>query len=55
MTIWDFTYKWYNEAFVLQKFSETELKSLKPVLDKSIESIEYYFKNGIAKTQNLYN
>lgn len=44
-----------SEAFVLQKFSETELKSLKPVLDKSIESIEYYFKNGIAKTQNLYN
>lgn len=44
-----------SEAFVLQKFTDDELKSLKPVLDKSIDSIEYYFKNGIAKTQNIYN
>ena len=44
-----------SEAFVLQKFPETDLKQLKTVLDKSVESIEYYFKNGIAKTQNLYN
>lgn len=44
-----------SEVYVLQKFSEDELKLLKPVLDKSIESIEYYFKNGIAKTQNVYN
>ncbi len=44
-----------SEVFVLQKFSEDELKLLKPVLDKSVESIEYYFKNGIAKTQNVYN
>ena len=44
-----------SEAFVLQKFNEEELKTLKPVLDKSVESIQYYFKNGIAKTQNIYN
>ena len=44
-----------SEAFVLQKFPEADLKPLKSVLDKSVESIEYYFKNGIAKTQNLYN
>lgn len=44
-----------SEAFVLQKFSDEQLKLLKPTLDKSVESIEYYFKNGIEKTQNLYN
>ena len=44
-----------SEAFVLQKFSDDELKGLKSVLDKSVESIQYYFKNGIAKTQNIYN
>lgn len=44
-----------SEAFVLQKFSQEELNTLKPVLDKSVQSIEYYFNNGIAKTQNLYN
>ena len=44
-----------SEAFVLQKFSDNELKELKSVLDKSVESIQYYFKNGIAKTQNIYN
>ena len=44
-----------SEAFVLQKFPDVDLKQLKSVLDKSVESIEYYFKNGIAKTQNLYN
>lgn len=44
-----------SEAFVLQKFPDADLKQLKSVLDKSVESIEYYFKNGIAKTQNLYN
>ena len=44
-----------SEAFVLQKFSDEQLKLLKPTLDKSVESIEYYFKNGIEKTQNIYN
>jgi PTH1 family peptidyl-tRNA hydrolase len=44
-----------SEAFVLQKFSDNELKELKSVLDKSVESIQYYFKNGIAKTQIIYN
>ena len=44
-----------SESFVLQKFGDEELKLLKPTLDKSVESIEYYFRNGIAKTQNIYN
>ncbi len=44
-----------SEVYVLQRFTEDELKRLKPVLDKSVESIDYYFKNGISKTQNLYN
>ncbi len=44
-----------SEIYVLQKFTEEDLKLLKPALDKSAESIDYYFKNGISKTQNLYN
>ena len=44
-----------SESFVLQKFGDDELKLLKPTLDKAVESIQYYFKNGIAKTQNIYN
>ena len=44
-----------SEVYVLQKFTEDDLKLLKPALDKSVESIDYYFKNGISKTQNLYN
>ena len=44
-----------SEAFVLQKFTDDEQKILKSVIDKSVQSIEYYFKNGMAKTQNLFN
>ncbi len=44
-----------SEVYVLQKFTDDDLKRLKPALDKSVESIDYYFKNGISKTQNLYN
>ena len=43
------------EQFVLQNFYKSQLEELKPVLKKSAESIEYYFNNGIQKTQNLYN
>ena len=44
-----------SEAFVLQNFSPEQLELLKPVIKKSVEAIEYYFENGIVKTQNLYN
>lgn len=44
-----------SEAFVLQNFSNSELETLKTVINKSDEAIEYYFANGIQKTQNSYN
>ena len=44
-----------SEAFVLQNFAQSDLEDLKTVLNKSVESIFYYFENGIEKTQNLYN
>lgn len=44
-----------SEAFVLQNFTKDQLELLKPVLLNSVESIEFYFNNGIQKTQNTYN
>ena len=44
-----------SEAFVLQNFSNSELETLKTVINKSDEAIEYYFANDIQKTQNSYN
>ena len=42
-----------SENFVLQKFSEQELETLKEVLKRPF--IEDYLKYGIEKSQNLYN
>lgn len=44
-----------SEAFVLQNFTSEQLELLKPVIKKSAAAVEYYFANGIAKAQNLYN
>ncbi len=44
-----------SEAFVLQNFSKEQTDDLKKVIQKSAEAIEYYFANGIEKTQNNYN
>lgn len=44
-----------SEAFVLQNFANEEMETLKTVIKKSNEAIEYYFANGIEKTQNSYN
>lgn len=44
-----------SESFVLQKFSSEQLDVLKPVIKKSVDAIVYYFENGIAKAQNMYN
>lgn len=44
-----------SEAFVLQNFDKSQLNDLKTVIQKSAEAIEYYFANGIVKTQNCYN
>ncbi len=43
------------ENFVLQNFYKDQLETLKPVLKKSIEGIQYYFENGMQKAQNAYN
>lgn len=43
------------EAYVLQNFSQDELNNLKSVISNSAEAVFYYFKNGIEKTQNIYN
>ncbi len=44
-----------SEAFVLQNFGQEQLDDLKKVIQNSAEAIEYYFANGIEKTQNKYN
>jgi len=44
-----------SETFVLQNFYKDQLETLKPVLKKSVDAIEYYFDNGMAKAQNTYN
>lgn len=44
-----------SEAFVLQNFPNESLAELKDVLSVSKEGIEFFFKNGIEKTQNKYN
>lgn len=44
-----------SEAFVLQNFDKSQLDDLKKIIVKSTNAIEYYFANGIEKTQNSYN
>ena len=43
------------ENFVLQNFYKDQLETLKPVLKKSVEGVQYYFENGMQKAQNAYN
>jgi len=42
-----------SEAYVLQNFTKDELEELKEILKKPM--IEDYIKEGIEKTQNVYN
>ena len=44
-----------SEAFVLQNFDKDSLVELKTILSTSEEAINFYFKNGIEKTQCKYN
>lgn len=44
-----------SETFVLQNFYKDQLETLKPVLKKSVEGLEYYFENGMQSTQNKFN
>lgn len=43
------------ENFVLQNFKAEELENLKIVLKTAIEAVEFYFKEGMEKTQNRFN
>lgn len=43
------------ENFVLQEFYKSQLETLKPVLKRAIEGLEFYFDNGMQKTQNQFN
>ena len=42
-----------SESFVLQNFSKEELETIKQVLKKP--AIDYYLKEGIEKSQNVFN
>lgn len=44
-----------SETFVLQNFDKDSLEELKTILSTSEEAINFYFKNGIEKTQCKYN
>ena len=43
------------EQFVLQNFYRDQLETLKPVLKDAISGLEYYFENGMERTQNKFN
>lgn len=44
-----------SENFVLQNFSKDQLGVLKESIVRAVEAVEFYFENGIQKTQNNYN
>ena len=43
------------EGFVLQKFNKDEEKIVKGVIQKTVEAVEFAFKNGLEKAMNEYN
>lgn len=44
-----------TEDFVLKKFNKEEEKNLKPVIEKSVEAIEFFLKEGLEKTMGEFN
>lgn len=44
-----------SENFVLGNFSKEQMPVLKETLKRAVEAIEFYFENGLEKTQNKYN
>ena len=44
-----------SEVFVLQNFTSEQTPLLKETLKTAVESIKFYFDNGIEKTQNKFN
>ncbi len=43
------------ERFVLQNFNKDEEKILKEVIEKIIEAIEFFLKNGLEKAMSKFN
>jgi len=43
------------ETFVLKNFTKDEEKIIKETIKKTAEAIEFYSKEGLEKTQNIYN
>ncbi|MFA5954142.1 MAG: aminoacyl-tRNA hydrolase [Patescibacteria group bacterium] len=43
------------DAFVLQKFSESETKDLSKILTTTTEALQSLIANGLEKTMNVYN
>jgi len=43
------------EKFVLQKFTKEEEKVIKGVIEKTVEAIEFFLKNGLEKTMSEFN
>ena len=43
------------ENFVLKKFNKEEEKNLKGIIEKAVKAIEFFLKNGLEKTQSIYN
>jgi PTH1 family peptidyl-tRNA hydrolase len=43
------------ENFVLKKFNKEEEKNLKGIIEKAVTAIEFFLKNGLEKTQSIYN
>ena len=44
-----------SENFVLQKFSENELKHLEKIIPHSLSAIEDFLGSDIGKVSNTYN
>ena len=42
-------------GFVLKKFNKGEEKILKPAIEKTVEAIEFFLKEGLEKTMSEYN
>jgi PTH1 family peptidyl-tRNA hydrolase len=44
-----------SEAFVLQNFSNEQLPTVKSIIKQTADAVEFYFQEGLTKTQNKFN
>lgn len=44
-----------SETFVLQNFTDEQLKELKPALEKAYDAVFFCLENGIVSTQSRFN